>query len=80
MFGKPKPDIYELALERLGLDADDVIAVGDTFETDIAGATAAGLRSILLASGNTAADESGDPEPTMRFADLKAAAKFLKAL
>jgi len=79
MFGKPKPDIYELALERLGLDTDDVIAVGDTFETDIAGATAAGLRSILVASGNTAADESGDPEPTMRFADLKAAAKFLKA-
>ena len=80
MFGKPKSDIYELALERLGLVADEVVVVGDTFETDIAGATAASLRSILVASGNSAAYESGEPEPTMRFADLAAAANFLSAL
>ena len=80
MLGKPKPDIYALALERLDLDADAVVAVGDTFETDIAGATAASLRSILVASGNSAADEPGNPEPTMRFADLAAAAKYLSGL
>lgn len=77
ILGKPKPDIYELALERLGLGRDDVIAVGDTFETDIAGATAASLRSILVASGNSAPDQAGTPEPMLRFADLSAAATFL---
>ena len=77
LLGKPKPDIYELALERLGLHRDEVIAIGDTFKTDIAGATASSLRSVLVASGNSAADEAGEPEPTMRFADLSATAKFL---
>lgn len=77
MLGKPKPDIYELALERLDLEADAVVAIGDTFETDIAGATAASLRSILVASGNSVADEAGEPEPTIRVADLKAAADYL---
>jgi len=77
VLGKPEPDIYESALERLGLDRDDVIAVGDTFETDIAGATAASLRSILVASGNSAPDQAGSPEPTLRFADLSAATAFL---
>lgn len=77
MLGKPKPDIYDLALERLELERDAVIAIGDTFETDIAGATAASLRSILVASGNSASDATGEPEATFRFADLRAAAAFL---
>ena len=77
MLGKPKPEIYELALERLDLSSDEVVAVGDTFETDIAGANAASLRSILVASGNTALDEAGQPEPTLRCADLGAAVDVL---
>ena len=77
LLGKPKPDIYELALERLNLPRDEVIAIGDTFKTDIAGATASSLRSVLVASGNSAADEAGEPAPTMRFADLGATVKFL---
>jgi len=77
LLGKPEPDIYELALERLNLHRDEVIAIGDTFKTDIAGATASNMRSVLVASGNSAADEAGEPEPTMRFADLGATVKFL---
>lgn len=79
VLGKPKPEIYEMALERLGLDRDAVVAAGDTFETDIAGAMEAGLRSILVASGNSTADAEGEPEPTVRCADLAAAADFLLA-
>ncbi len=77
VLGKPRPEIYVLALERLGVDADEAIAIGDTVATDIAGANAAGLRSILVASGNPAAEAESYAEPTARFADLREAADFL---
>ncbi|NKB55159.1 MAG: HAD-IIA family hydrolase [Alphaproteobacteria bacterium] len=77
MLGKPQSAIFELALERLGLASEAVVMVGDTPSTDIAGATASGLRSILVASGNTASDTASEHEPTARFPDLRAAVDFL---
>ena len=77
VLGKPHPAIFDLALERLGIAPDETIVVGDTPATDIAGATAAGLRAILVASGNAPADAPSDPEPTARFADLRSATDFL---
>ncbi len=50
--GKPDPAIFALALDRLGLSADEVAMVGDTYDTDIAGANAAGIRAIHVQSGN----------------------------
>lgn len=53
--GKPDPSVYDLCLERLAYppksDRRRVIAIGDTLETDIAGATAAGIDSVLITSG-----------------------------
>jgi len=48
--GVPKPDakIFEVTLERLGLTANEVIMVGDSLASDIAGAQALGIRSIWL--------------------------------
>lgn len=48
--GIEKPDrrIFDLALERLDLPADDVVYVGDTWEVDVVGARAAGIRAIYL--------------------------------
>jgi putative hydrolase of the HAD superfamily len=45
---KPHPEIFEIALERSGISADEAIYVGDTYPTDIGGAELAGLRGILI--------------------------------
>jgi HAD superfamily hydrolase (TIGR01509 family) len=45
--GKPAPDCYLLALERLGLPAGDCLAIEDT-EHGLAAATGAGIRCLAL--------------------------------
>ena len=50
-FGKPYLEVYDLALATLGLPAARVLAVGDGLATDIAGANAAGLDSVLVTGG-----------------------------
>lgn len=46
--GKPDPAIFGVALERLGAPPERTVYVGDTFETDVLGARAAGLRPLLV--------------------------------
>lgn len=46
--GKPHPEIFQLALDRLGVSAEETIYIGDTYETDVVGARAAGIRSLLV--------------------------------
>ena len=65
--GKPNKFIYELALERLGLTRGEVLMVGDTPATDIAGAVNAGLRSALVATGN---EDDDSIVPTVRVDSL----------
>jgi putative hydrolase of the HAD superfamily len=48
---KPDPSIYLAAVARLGVGPDDVVFVGDTAEFDMAGAHAAGLRSVWISGG-----------------------------
>jgi HAD superfamily hydrolase (TIGR01509 family) len=45
---KPDPAIFILAVTRLGLEPEEVLYVGDSFEKDILGAHAAGLRTGWL--------------------------------
>jgi putative hydrolase of the HAD superfamily len=45
---KPHPSIFVAALRALGLSADEAVMVGDSFEDDIEGARALGMRAILL--------------------------------
>ena len=47
---KPHPDIFEAAIERLGVDPTDAIVVGDT-PWDAQAATKAGLRTIGVLCG-----------------------------
>ncbi len=51
--GSCKPDtlIYLFALEKAGLPAETVLFVGDSLQHDIAGANAAGLRTVLIDNG-----------------------------
>ena len=54
---KPDPLIMEAAAGLLGTSCADTWFVGDRLDTDIAGATAAGMTPILLASGSGARAE-----------------------
>ncbi len=50
--GKPYASVYESCLEGLApVDRERVLVVGDSLRTDIAGASAAGLESLLVAAG-----------------------------
>ena len=51
--GKPDAALFDLARARLGTTRDDTIVCGDRLDTDIAGANAARLDSLLVLSGAT---------------------------
>jgi putative hydrolase of the HAD superfamily len=48
--GVEKPDgrIFSVALQRLGLEPQEVAHIGDSYESDVVGARAAGITPILL--------------------------------
>jgi HAD superfamily hydrolase (TIGR01450 family) len=69
--GKPYPAIFEEALRRS--DTFDMVMIGDQLETDIRGANAFGLDSVLIETGVTPPDMSLIPEnlrPTYRMRSL----------
>jgi putative hydrolase of the HAD superfamily len=70
---KPDPAIFALAVERLGVEPPEVLYVGDSFEKDIVGAHAAGLRTGWLTGAAERA--CGSPEYVdvrlRRLADLE---------
>jgi putative hydrolase of the HAD superfamily len=45
---KPEPDLYDLALQRVGGIADYAIHIGDSYIYDVLGARAAGMTPILI--------------------------------
>ena len=45
---KPEAAIFEYALNAVGVPPEEAVHVGDSFEADIMGAHAAGIRAILL--------------------------------
>ena len=72
---KPAPEPFHRALDALGVGPDRAVHVGDSLRSDVAGANAAGLRSVLFAPDGTevgAADgSSGDRDvPDDRVASL----------
>jgi HAD superfamily hydrolase (TIGR01458 family) len=49
--GKPQPFVFELALADMGLNKKQVVMVGDRVQSDIKGAQALGIRSVLVKTG-----------------------------
>jgi len=49
--GKPHPSVYRTCLDLLELPPERVLGIGDSIRTDIAGASAAGMDSLLLEEG-----------------------------
>lgn len=67
--GKPFKPIYEMAFARIAeirgrpVALSRILAIGDGIKTDIAGAIAAGVRAVYVASGVHMSGEAGlDPE------------------
>jgi putative hydrolase of the HAD superfamily len=62
---KPDPAIFDAALRALRRDARDSLFVGDSLETDVLGAQAAGLHALLLdrTSAGAATQGGRSPEP-----------------
>lgn len=48
---KPDPEVFRATCERLGVDPEDAVYVGDRLEVDARAATAAGLRGVWLDRG-----------------------------
>ena len=62
--GKPNKYIFEVTLETLEVDRKDVLMVGDRVATDIIGAKAAGIKSVLVKTGEfKERDLDGDVQP-----------------
>jgi 4-nitrophenyl phosphatase len=80
IMGKPERPIFDLAMERLGLPADQVASVGDRLDTDILGAQRVGLHTILLLTGIASKEDLlvSDISPTWVFNNLLELTEALK--
>ena len=51
VIGKPSPLMFRIALERAGCERERSVMIGDQVDTDIAGASRAGIDAVLVTSG-----------------------------
>ena len=61
--GKPEPAMFDLAVERLQLPKEQVLAVGDRLDTDILGGKRGGIRTALVLTGVTTQEEAETCSP-----------------
>jgi 4-nitrophenyl phosphatase len=61
--GKPSPEMYTVALQRMGVKPGDALVVGDRLETDIVGGQQLGCRTALVLSGVTPVEAAGRWQP-----------------
>ena len=54
VIGKPQRAFFDAALSRTGFARADTVMIGDSIASDIDGAINAGLRSLLVRTGNSA--------------------------
>lgn len=63
VIGKPETPMYELAFQEMELHPNQIMAVGDRLETDIAGAKKAGCLAGLVLSGIAQEEEVAQWQP-----------------
>ncbi len=51
IIGKPSPDFFQIALDDMGLNPDEVVIIGDDIDADVGGGQQAGLKGILVKTG-----------------------------
>jgi putative hydrolase of the HAD superfamily len=67
-FTKPSPVIFEVAARKLGLAPEFILHVGDSMETDVAGAKSAGFKALLISREK---GEAPDKEHIRSLAELE---------
>lgn len=67
---KTDPALFDAALQKLGVSKDEAVMVGDSMETDIAGAEKAGVLPVLI-------DRKGTREYANKIRSLTEIEKFL---
>lgn len=74
VIGKPAIGLYDQAMKVMGLNADQVLCIGDRLSTDILGAQNGGFASAFVLSGiNSLEDlENWEPKPDLIAEDLTA--------
>lgn len=74
VIGKPAPEMYQVALQRLGTTPAETLVVGDRLETDIAGAQQIDCYTALVLSGVTTVEQATfwSPPPNLIASDLTA--------
>jgi 4-nitrophenyl phosphatase len=70
--GKPEPRMFYEAIQRMGLEPEECVAIGDRLDIDIASAQLAGLPSILVLSGMTRLEmiEGSQYPPDLVYTDI----------
>lgn len=76
-FIKPDPRIFQVALQRIGCTAQDVVMIGDAWKADVLGATRAGMRAIWL---NRTGMACPDPALAVEIASLEPFEEVLEAI
>lgn len=70
--GKPEAIMMEQALQKMGLSHDNVLMVGDNYETDIMAGMNANVDTLMVLTGfSTIQDIQGRPQPTYTAKDLR---------
>ncbi len=64
--GKPFAALYILCAHRLKQEPKDILAIGDRLDTDIEGAVAAGMDSLLVLTGVSTAEQAAAADPHSR--------------
>lgn len=75
---KPSPRIFDHILEELAVTPERAVMVGDKVRTDVAGARAAGVRSIWLRLPG--GEDTGDAVPDHILDDLRKLPELLQAI
>ncbi len=76
--GKPRPEIFEILLKQLGVEASEAVMVGNSLERDIAGARNAGVLPIWIQVAG--AEERADVEPAATITGLAQLPELLAKL
>ncbi len=79
VLGKPSAEFFQAAAHSLELPAQDVVMVGDDAEMDVCGALAAGLRGVLVRTGQYHPGDEAKVEPRggRVFDDLDAVVDYI---
>lgn len=63
---KPSPEIFQKALEKLGVDAESTVFVGDTVDADVQGPRSVGMKTIYIERRVQKEMEMVRPDQTIR--------------